>query len=211
MNNKRNLKISLTLNIIIVIMEIIGLIMSIVQMQWGMFQFYTQDSNLVAMAACAVLALYQIAILRGKKKKIPSWVTAFKYVAVCLVSVTFLVVIFVLAPLNGNGIESYKLMLLKGTMLYHHFLCPILAFVSFLFFENDNMIMRKYTKIAVLPTIIYAVTAVILNVMHVMQGPYPFLMVYNQPVYMSVVWFVVIVGGAYLIACGIRKIKKGRK
>ena len=33
-----------------------------------------------------------------------------------------------------------------------------------------------------------------------MEGPYPFLMVYKQPVWASVLWLIAIPGGAYLIA-----------
>jgi len=33
-----------------------------------------------------------------------------------------------------------------------------------------------------------------------MNGPYPFLRVNEQPVYMSVLWVAVIMGGAYLLA-----------
>ena len=37
-----------------------------------------------------------------------------------------------------------------------------------------------------------------------MVGPYPFLHVYEQPVWASVLWFIAIPGGAYLIALLLR-------
>ena len=36
--------------------------------------------------------------------------------------------------------------------------------------------------------------------MRVVEGPYPFLRVYEQPVYMSIIWVIVILGSAYGIA-----------
>ena len=33
-----------------------------------------------------------------------------------------------------------------------------------------------------------------------MVGPYPFLFVYEQPWYMSIIWSVVMLGGSYLLA-----------
>jgi len=59
-----------------------------------------------------------------------------------------------------------------------------------------------------IPTIIYAIISIILNILKVMDGPYLFLHVYNQPIYASVLWIIGILGGAYLIALGIKEIKK---
>ena len=40
----------------------------------------------------------------------------------------------------------------------------------------------------------------ILNIAKLYVGPYPFLHVYEQPVYMSVFWILAIIGGNVLIA-----------
>ena len=56
-------------------------------------------------------------------------------------------------------------------------------------------------------TIAYAIVFITLNILKVYEGPYPFLMVYKQPVYMSIVWFILIVGGAFGIGKGIMWIK----
>ena len=53
---------------------------------------------------------------------------------------------------------------------------------------------------ALLPTLVYALVLVILNLAKLVDGPYPFLKVYQQPVYMSCIWVLAILGGAYLIA-----------
>lgn len=65
----------------------------------------------------------------------------------------------------------------------------------------------KDTVIAFLPTLIYAVVMVILNIAKAVHGPYPFLYVYEQPIYMSVVWGIVIPGIAWIIAIIIRLVK----
>ena len=36
-----------------------------------------------------------------------------------------------------------------------------------------------------------------------MSGPYPFLRVYDQPIWTPACWFVAIAGGAYLVALAI--------
>ena len=197
--DKTKLKIALPVNLAIVFMEIIAAVMSWQDYAWGMFQFYTQDSNLLALAACAVLALYQIRALRYGSE-IPLWAMQFKYFAVCCLSVTFLVVIFVLMPMMGG------MWLMEGTMLYHHLLCPLAAFFGFVFAEKGADIKTKSVCIAMIPTVIYALTLIVLNLLHIVEGPYPFLKVYEQSVLMSIVWFVLIIGGAWLIAMGVFKL-----
>ncbi len=196
--------VGLVLNLLIVALEVVGLLLSIADHGWGLFQFYTQDSNLIALLACGLMAAQQISCLCGKRESAARWVWVLKYTSVCMLAVTFLVVIFVLAPIDGAGLRGYSVMLFGGSMLYHHFLCPILAFISFLFFDGETRVTRRDTFLALIPTVLYALIAVLLNILRVMQGPYPFLMVYSQPVYASALWFIAIIGGAYLISLLIR-------
>lgn len=195
--NKKQI-IALILNLLVIIMEIIGAVMSARKHGAAMFQFYTEDSNIFALAACGIFAAVSILNLVQGKTEIPKWVHILKYMAACCLTVTFVVVICVLAPTLGPG--GYAEMLLEGSMLYHHFLCPVLVVISFLFFERGQELDKKYRFYAVIPTIIYAAAAILLNILKVMDGPYPFLHVCNQPVYISVLWCVVILGGAYLFA-----------
>ena len=115
MSEKTALRAALMLNLAVVVMEIVSAAMSWRQLNLGMFMFYTQDSNILACAACALLAAFQIRALRTGAD-IPVWAQRLKYAAVCCLSVTFLVVVLVLAPMSGG---AYGVMLLSGTMLYH--------------------------------------------------------------------------------------------
>ena len=67
------------------------------------------------------------------------------------------------------------------------------------------------TYISLLPTAVYAVCSTTGNALKIMNGPYPFLRVYEQPLYMSVIWFVLILSLAYIIALVIYKISVFRK
>ena len=64
---------------------------------------------------------------------------------------------------------------------------------------------------AVIPTLIYGIVTLILNLARELDGPYPFLQVYRQPAIASVGWFVAIIGGNYLIALAVRAVSKPRK
>jgi len=201
--------IGLALNLINAVLVVVGLWMCS-EMGWLMLQYYTQDSNIIAMAACLVMAVYQIRYLRSGRE-IPMWVYVFQYISVCLVCVTFLVVVFVLSPMYASA-GGFSYMMFSGAMLFHHCLCPIIALVSFLLCSSGKKIDRKHTMMALIPTFVYGAVAIALNILNRLVGPYPFLMVKTQSVYMSVIWSAVILGMAYLIAWTVRKLyRKDRK
>lgn len=199
MSEKTALRAALMLNLAVVVMEIVSAAMSWRQLNLGMFIFYTQDSNILACAACALLAAFQIRALRTGAE-IPVWAQRLKYAAVCCLSVTFLVVVLVLAPMSGG---AYGVMLLSGTMLYHHLLCPLAAFLGFMLFEKRPALRRIDALLPTLLTLVYAVVLTALNIARVLDGPYPFLRVYAQSVHASILWALAILGGAEMLAWGV--------
>ena len=201
--NKRVSKriiISLLLSAAIVIMEIIGLVISIRMHGIKLFQYYTQDSNLFAMISFAIGFYFSLRNLLVKKSE-PRWSVFLRYISANCLALTFLVVIFVLAPTMGG----YRALLTKDSMLYHHLLCPVAVFVHFVFFDHIEIADKKTVLFAQIPTFVYAVIILSMNIMRLIRGPYPFLYVYEQPVYISVIWSIVILGGAYVISVLILK------
>ena len=165
-------------------------------------RFYTQDSNLFELLISAVWIGER---LFGRRTQKPSRVVrVLSYTAACMLTVTFLVVLFILAPQQGPG--GYKDLLLNGPMLFMHFLCPVVALVSFLFFEKAPALTGRDVCLAMLPTLLYAAVTIVLNVLRGMEGPYPFLRVYEQSLGMSFFWAFVVIGGAFLIAWALKKL-----
>ena len=192
-------KTAFIINAITAVLEIAGLAVAISRYGLGIMGYYTQESNLVLLVACIVYLVYAGRRLKDPSYELPYLVALFKYIATCLVSVTFVVVVLVLIPMawGSMGAASIPALLFGGANVFHHFLCPLLAMVTFFGFERDCRPHFKETVYAMLPTLMYAVVTVILNVAKVVRGPYPFLYVYEQPWFMSVRWFVLIVGGAW--------------
>ena len=188
---------SLILNLAVTVFSAVGTTINGSKNGFRMFQFYTVDSNIFAMLACAVYSVFLIRQL-VTRRAVPVWAVLLKYAAVCCLLVTFLVVVAVLAPMFGP--EGYQMMLFTGDMMYHHLLCPPLAALSFFLFDRMPWAPKRAARFALLPTILYAVIIIILNLNGTITGPYPFLMVYQQPVYMSFLWCALILGGAYGIA-----------
>ena len=193
---------ALCANILIIILEVIALILSLIEHGLENFLFYTQDSNYLAMAASAFFCVYAMKELRGKSE-MPKWVHSLRYISVSCLMVTFFVVVFVLMPMAG---ENSLFLLYGGSMLYQHTLCPLLASLSFFVFEVENKLQKNEVIKALIPTLIYALITIILNICKVIEGPYIFLMVYSQPWYMSVIWCIVILGIAGALAFAVRSL-----
>jgi hypothetical protein len=66
-------------------------------------------------------------------------------------------------------------------------------------FGDYRGVTKKDALIALVPSVVYAFVMTLLNIFRVVDGPYDFLRVHNQSVFMSAVWAVVIIGGAYAI------------
>ena len=196
---KRKNKIAIILNILIIILEIVGLVISTKSGGRLLIEYYTEDSNILLLIAASIYTLYLL-----NKKKIPRWLSILKHMAVLGVAITFLVVVFILAPMYNF---NYGWMLFGGAMAYHHTLCPILAIISYIFFEN-NKIKKKDIPYTMIFTFAYTIILIICNILHIIEGPYPFLLIYKQPVYMSILWILIIDGGAYLLSKGLYITKK---
>ena len=117
--------------------------------------------------------------------------------------------VFVLAPMYGP--DGHYVMLLTSSMLYNHFLNPVTAFVSFVLLERAPALPRRAVGCAMIPTLVYGGIMLAANVAKVYKGPYPFFYVYEQPLWVSGMWMVVILGGAVLIAWAVWKLGGGRR
>lgn len=200
MNKEKKLSVVITLNLIIVFLELIGVGLAASNHRWGFFKYYTENSNLLCLIFSAVYVGFLLKVKKGVISEMPEWLRAARVTFLTGLVLTFIVVVLVLGPAIG-GIEGYIYVLFTGSMLFGHTLCPITSFVSYVFFEKDLCKCKKnHTIIPVIYTFIYAVVLVILNLLRVVDGPYPFLKVYNQPWWASVLWFVSILLLVYYIA-----------
>ena len=90
--------------------------------------------------------------------------------------------------------------MLFGSMLYYHTICPILAFVSFIFFEKNKISGLKDNIRALYFTIIYTILIITFNIFGFVEGPYPFLMIKKNSIIESIIWLLVIDGGAFALS-----------
>ena len=187
--------INITINLLMVILEIIGFVLVFKELGIASLEYYTEDSNLLLMISSIILLIYI-----SKNKEQPSWFKSFRYIAIVSTTLTLIIVLTVLTWTTDFGLYY---LLFHESMLYHHTLCPVLAILSFVFVERyDNL----HAIHGLYFTTIYGIIMIILNALKIVEGPYPFLLVHNQPIIHSIIWTALIFAITYAIALILKKV-----
>jgi len=217
--NKKNLIVSLILNIVIFVMVLLGTIFMIVGYRFmsntqvlsssglSLLKYYTVDSNIFVGIASFIFIIYECLVLNNKIKEIPKYVYVFKYVGTVGVCLTFLVTLFYLAPSYGNKF----LFLYQNSNLFFHLLVPILSFISFVYIEKIELNF-KYALYGISTMIVYGIYYVVNILVHQESGKvaiendwYGFVQSGIKAMYIVFPLILII---TYLIAVGILKLSR---
>lgn len=191
-------RISILINALIIVFELFALFESSKNGRI-LIEYYTIDSNILALISSF---LYLVYIL--KDEKIVGFPKILKYISTTCVTVTLIVVLVILLPMfNFN----FKFLLLDGSMFFHHVLCPILSIVTFIFFDDIEKYDKKDVEYPLAVTLLYAFILILLNLNCIVDGPYPFLRVYNLTISIAIGWVSLIFMINYFIAKYILKFK----
>lgn len=196
-------KTLISLNVLIIILEIISAFMSAKEFSFRLFTYYTQYSNVLTLISSLLLVIGLF------KNKIPKWLKFFRYITVNMMIITFFVVALILVPMlvYSIGIKGF-MMFTYRSMLFNHLICPILLLISYVFFERWNPITRKDSLYVLIPTLTYGITMIILNLLRIVEGPYPFFKVYEQSICMISICVIGIIILSHLVSLIIFKISK---
>ena len=200
---------SAAMNFLIVYFETIAVPMSWAMGGTIMFTMYTELSNIFNGAVCLLVGLWQLScIFTGRE--LPLWLKRLKFISTSCLAMTFLTVVIILAPMYEDG-NGWYIMLCTSSMLYHHLLNPLAAIFSFVLLERSPRLPRSTVKWALLPTVLYGGIILWLNIQRVVDGPYPFMKVYDQSVQASVLWCIAILLMNYFYAWLLWKLNGGKK
>ena len=186
-------KIALIINIIILVLEIFAFVRNIFVNHLIQAEYYTIDSNMLALISSFLFIIFY--------KKDLKLVNNIRFVATSCLALTFLVVIFVLCPMYNF---NYKMFMFTDTFIVFHTICPILSIISYVVFEersNKNYLCLVFTAI-------YGTILIILNLLNIVKGPYPFLMIKDQSLLATIIWYIILMGGSYIIGVGINFLNK---
>lgn len=163
--NKKYIKISIVLNILIVVLTIFASLTMFLGIRYmgddillatskiGMFKFFTVDSNLFQGIISFIFMIYEIKLLKGSIKELPKILYILKLIATVGVTLTFLTVFGYLGFIVDGGV----IVLLKNSNLFFHLITPLLSIITFTLFEKTNKLSFKHTFIGTSSTIIYSI------------------------------------------------------
>ena len=178
---KKN-KTAVLLHGILAFLEVIALIHGIRVFGAGMFRYYTIDSNVLQLIVSACILAY---LLRGKT--CPARLGMLHLICAVCLTVTFLIAAFVLAPQEG-----FAYYFLSNVAPINHFLGPVLSVVTFIFVRTGPSLQKRMVTAPAAATLLYGIIALILNAARVLDGPYFFLRIYETPISVVVMWFLII-------------------
>ncbi len=187
--------------VLIVALEVLGGWTAIPVYGKSFFLYYTHISNVILGIASLLWISFMIRRLRDGIVP-PVWVRVLKYVATCMMVLTLVVVAAVLGPAR----EVYFSVFLDGSFLYFHTICPLLALISMLAFEGRPLLKPCHVYLTLIPTVLYGAVMFILNLLDVYEGPYPFFLVYQNPVWLTILYAVLLLLGSWGIAAAIQSI-----
>ncbi|MBR5369749.1 MAG: hypothetical protein IK137_00425 [Bacilli bacterium] len=189
-------KLALLVNIAILLLELYVLGRNIFVDHTVAVEYYTNDSNIIAMISSLLFIIFY------KKEK--EFVKDIRYIATCCLTVTILVVILILCPMYDF---NYKLLMFTDNFLILHTIVPILCIISYVFFEERS----KKDYICIVFTVTYSIVILVLNIFSIVDGPYPFLKVNPNDIFMTIIWGIAIMVGNYLIGIGLNTLNKKLK
>ena len=203
LRSNKSLLVACATNGVLVAIEAWALVSRFLVAGVGTFVFYTQCSNALAMIAGACTL---VQLVRGAR--ISPGARRLKFVSCCTQLITFLVVLLVLTPmLNHAGQDGWKQMFWDSGRMVTHLFGPVFTVVSWLLTdglaslcEDDPVPSNADVRISLVPTLAYGLVAYTCNFLRWWDGPYPFLQVWDQPIWLSVLWFVALLAGAWGIA-----------
>jgi len=169
-------------NLILVILETVAFAHDIYAFRFGLFEWYTVDSNVLQL----VVSVWVICcVLRNKQ--FPKILTVAHFISAVGLTVTFLIAAFVLAP--EGGIAYY---FLNDVAPINHFIGPLLSVISLLFLEKTERLSLSTIIWPAVASLTYGAIALVLNAVRIMDGPYFFLKVYEQSAGVIILWFAII-------------------
>ncbi|MCI6697098.1 MAG: hypothetical protein MR457_06665 [Solobacterium sp.] len=185
----KNNKLALGSNILLIVLAGLGLFFSIVDK--NAFLYYSDNAGMFALSSSII---YVIVVLT---KKEPNFLSlALRYVSTTCLVLTLVGTFYVATTTGENYLDSF----IKGSRLFNNLLCPIVSFVSFTMFEGDRRLNKKKTIwYALIPTVIYGIIMLVCNVSNTFTGPYSFMMINDNPVYVTVIVFIVTIILNYVI------------
>jgi hypothetical protein len=175
---KQHFIISIILNSLIIVFDLFALLATAGVFPFAqgmnvsdMFQYFTIDSNIVLLLSSLLLLIVEVKSFL-KRTPLPKAAVLFKFVGTVGVMLTFLVAYCVLLPSTKDGSFVFG----WSGFLWMHTVCPLLALISFVFFEFEPKLKVWWSFLGLSEVGLYGVLILPMMAAKVITGPnYPFL------------------------------------
>ena len=177
--DKRKLKISFVINILISVLTVNTIIMCITGFEFmkgyepypelfevPIYSYYTVQASVFMGIVSFIFANREYQILRGRKKEISLVYYILKMVATVAVSLTFFVVFAIFGFMARGG----HIGLLRNSYLFFHLIIPVICILDYVIFEKTNIIKFKHIFYGLLPTFLYEIYYTINILMNMKNG-----------------------------------------
>ena len=156
--NRRKCLLTLLFSAAVVICVCVGVVMNLTTLEDENFDhmgietfcMFTVNSNIFMGIAMFLTLPYTVDGLRNGYFRLPDWLVRLLFVSSTALSLTFLVSLFILAPVKGF------VLIFTGSRFFLHGLCPILAIAVFCFVLKDTHLRFAATFLSLIPVFIYA-------------------------------------------------------
>ncbi|MBQ6563557.1 MAG: hypothetical protein K6A68_11370 [Clostridiales bacterium] len=156
--NRKECLLSLISAVIVVLCSCIGIVMNLTtlhdenfdHMGIQTFCMFTVNSNILVAITMGLIVPYAIDGLRKRYFHLPNWLVVLVFTGCVSVTLTFLVSLFVLAPVKGF------VLIFTGSRFFLHGLGPVCAFIAFSFFITDHFVTYRNCLVSLVPVLIYA-------------------------------------------------------
>ncbi len=210
MKLKQRVKIGIVLNFIIFIVTVIAIAWQIIfrgnggplgdfGSGFGSLQTFTNESNILCAVIALILAIIGIRNLGKRKYYFSHAQKTLQLVGTTVVLLTFTIVAVFLAPLYGIQ-TGQPMFLFASSMFFTHFLTPLLAVVTFVFFTPTKAKLTICDSlIALVPILIYGVVYLI-NVVFLAIWPDFYHFTFGGQNQLIPLVFIVILAGSFGLA-----------
>lgn len=144
---------------------------------WHTFRFFTNDGNIFCMIVSLINIIYILLYFIKKKDDYPKWLYLLNLMSSVNGLLIFFTVLLILWPTMGPSLFVGYIMVVL------HVINPILVTISFLFTMHKH-IKKKEGLLGMVPMALYGIPVLILILSKVWTDyliPYPFLKVYDNP------------------------------
>ena len=169
----KNKKISYILNSIVIVLVLLGIIFMLTGFKfmgddkllvsskgYENFKFFTVDSNVLMGLSALLFLIYY------KKGEVPKWVKLLKFAGTVSVALTFVTVVFYLAPFSGYDFLAFFI----NNNLFFHLIVPILSIVTFICFDGLYNVKNKELLYGLVPMVLYSIYYMALSFTHIKNG-----------------------------------------